>query len=71
MRTIEDTDEFVIGKINYYTSILPKKVDALISSCKRIDRDEVIRIQERIKAYKEIATFMITPIKEKIKKDGK
>lgn len=71
MRTAEDTNLELITKISYYTSLVPKKVDKFLSSNQWVDRDEVIRLQERIKAYKEMASFMLSEkSKPKKEKDG-
>lgn len=46
------------GKIGYYKTQEPKTIKAYIRESKRYQRDDVIRIQERIAVYEEISELL-------------
>tara|TARA_R110000868_G_scaffold24366_1_gene96328 strand:+ start:93 stop:245 length:153 start_codon:yes stop_codon:yes gene_type:complete len=46
--------EKIEEKLEFYEKSLSDKVASFIGSMKRVDRDRVIRTQERIAAYKEL-----------------
>ena len=55
---MKDTRQIVETKKEYYEKQLKEKIDTFIADNKRSSRDNVIRITERINAYKEILKLL-------------